>query len=903
MNQERPDLLAYLEGYGRAPRRQVRRAERWRRRGWSTRAVARVAEQVAAQLVRQGIGPGKRVGLYFNDGPLWLAGFFGVLRTGGVAVPLDPAIPTDLLSHASTELDLAAWCGDRELPDLDLGPTLPHLEIHWEQGHDDGRAPADPPPWPDGDPDRIAEIVLTSGTSGLPKAVPISHRNLRAVLDPLAAEMESYRWARRLAPPLSLAVSLPLAHLYGQVMGVFLPAHLNAHTITIPTLPAAEIARLLREEGCSALATVPRTLALLARFLRSAGEERWGEHGFQQRFDTAATLSWPRRWLLFAPLRRLLGYRMVAVVSGGAALDSEVEELWRRLGYAVVQGYGLTEAAPLVALNHPFHPVAGSLGKPLKGVQVRIAEDSEILVRGASVVTSRLALSVAATVDDQGWLHTGDLGRQDREGRLFYLGRKGERIVTPAGVNVDPEPLVAALRREPGIVDAAVLERPWGGRGVVCAVIVPHPGADIARAVHNVNLKFPDAARIRSWQIWPGADFPRTPTGKPRRAEIAAWLNTQAQSPAIGSPALDASDAFTVLARLAGDLAGTDPSRLSPKTPLADVLTSLDRVELATLIESVYGVTPSDEAIAGERTLGELAVELSPKPSIRASLPPTQTPADSTGVEPQRQLGVELGVEPERELGLGREPDAARKPEAPESSLRPPAALWRTWLPVRAARFLLREAVMKPLFADFVRLRVTGIERATGLEPPFLIAANHVSLLDPVALMMSLPLALRGRVAPAARWNFFAERPTGDFEYRLAVLGFNVIPLVQVGDWRPTLRIAGALADRGYCPLIFPEGERSLSGDPGDFHLGVALMSQSLHLPIWPCAAAGLKSIFPKGARWPRRPGLRRPTVAVSFGPPLPAPRPNEDLAAAVQALRARIIDLHREALARAGRR
>jgi long-chain acyl-CoA synthetase len=857
-----------------------------------------------------------------NDGPLWLAGFLGVLRAGGVAVPFDSTTPPDLLRAAARELELAAWCGDPELPDLNVALALPQVEIRWAEGRASSQKTKDQVqvhvPWPDPDPNRLAEIVLTSGTSGVPKAVPISHRNLRAVLDPLAAEIRSFQWAQRWAPPLRLAVSLPLAHLYGQVMGVFLPAHLHAHTIMIPTLAAPEIARALREEGCTVLATVPRTLGLLARFLRTAGEERWGEQGFQARLDSAAASPWPHRWFLFAPLRRLLGYRMVAVVSGGAALDRELEQFWRLLGYGVVQGYGLTEAAPLVALNHPFHPVAGSLGKPLAGVQVRIAEDGEILVRGASVATARLALSTAARVDDRGWLHTGDLGRQDPDGRLFYLGRKGERVVTPAGVNVDPEPLVAALRREPGIVDAAVLERPWGSPGILCAVLVSHPGADIARAVHRVNLQFPDAARIRSWESWPGADFPRTPTGKPRRADLVAWLAGQApvsSSAATESPASEAAvlpeprgpstltdsfAAFAALARMVGDLVGTDPSRLSPGTSLADALSSLDRVELATLIESVYGVTPSDEAIAGQRTLGELALELLRQPGIPTSHAASgMAPHRFARSEDETRTAAEPALESDRG---GEEPEAAPEVEA-ESRLRPPSAPWRTWLPVRAARWVLREAVVRPGFAVFVRLEAAKVYQATGIEPPFLIAANHVSLLDPVAVIMTLPLHLRGRIAPAARWSFFAERASGLLQYRAAVVGFNVIPLVQAGDWRPTLRIAGALADHGYCPLIFPEGERSGTGDPGEFHLGVALMAQSLHLPILPCAAAGLHAVFPRGTRWPRRPGLRRPVVAVAFGPPLPAPRPDDELAGAVRTLRARILELHREALASAGRR
>jgi long-chain acyl-CoA synthetase len=496
----RPDLLASLVAYGERPARRVTRAERWRRRGASTRSIAAAAEMVAGELGNAGLPPGGRCAIHLHDGPLWLAGFFGVLRAGGVAVPLDPSLPVEHLRTTAATLELSAWLCEREVPDLRLEP--PRIVLDWSDL--DGRRLRSasgsttmgslPDSWPSPDPHRSAEIVLTSGTSGSPKAVAVRHGNLRAVLDPLAAEIARFAPILRFMPPLRLAVSLPLSHLYGQVMGVFLPPLLGADTVMVPSLPGADLARILREEKISILATVPRTLTLLGRFLRSAGEDRWGE-SFNERLSAASSMSWTRRWMMFAPLRRLLGWRMLGVVSGGAAIDPEIETLWRALGYAVIQGYGLTEAAPLVTLNHPLHPVAGSLGKPLKGVEVSIAEDAEILVRGANVALGRGA---DGRVDTQGWLHTGDLGRKDPEGRLYFLGRKGDRIVTPAGVNIDPEPLVAALRRQPGILDAVILERPWGARGVVSAVLTVRPGANAGEAVEAVNARFSDAARIRS---------------------------------------------------------------------------------------------------------------------------------------------------------------------------------------------------------------------------------------------------------------------------------------------------------------------------------------------------------------------------------------------------------------------
>ncbi|MFN2418453.1 MAG: AMP-binding protein, partial [Candidatus Limnocylindria bacterium] len=578
------------------------RSERWRTRRWPFSRIAVESARVASALAAAGLEPGGRVALHLNDGPLWHAAFFGVLRAGAVAVPLDVGLEPARLRELAADLELVAWCTEREVPELGL--DLPRVELGWREGvvmHDLG--PSDVPPWPSDDPDHMAQIVLTSGTSGAPKAVPITHRNMRVVLDALESGIERYRRWLRLAPPLRIAVALPLSHLYGQVMGVFTPALLPADVTFLPTMPAAELARALRGRKAWALATVPRTLALLADHLRAEGESAWGEAGFADRLEAARSRPWWRRRLEFDRLHRLLGRRLLAVVSGGAALDPELESFWRALGYAVVQGYGLTETAPLVTLAHPFDPSPGSLGRPLPGVEVRIASDGEILVRGANVAPARLE---GPSIDAAGWLHTGDLGRWE-EGRLVYLGRKGERIVTPAGVNVDPEPIVARLKARDEVLDALVVERPWGPLGIVSAVLLIRPGADPAAAVAAVNRDLPDAARIRDWHVWPGPDFPRTRTGKPRRPEIREWL--LALAPAAMEVARDdvPADPVAAFVMLATEVARLPSDQVGADDPLGDVLTSLDRVELATRLESIYGVTLGFEAFAGEKTLREVA--------------------------------------------------------------------------------------------------------------------------------------------------------------------------------------------------------------------------------------------------------------------------------------------------------
>ncbi|CAN5783299.1 AMP-binding protein [soil metagenome] len=845
---KRRDLLAFVERL-QGSSREVRRAEVYRCTGWTASQVAIAAERIASELSARGVGSGDRVALWLDDGPLWQAAFFGVLEAGGVAVPLDVSLDPRAVPAMASKLELAAWCTERGVPRLDL--ALPRIEL-------DDVPPAPIPtrarPLPVDDPSRPAEIVLTSGTTAAPRPVTIGHGNVRVVLDALDRGIGEYgRWIR-LAPRLRIACALPLSHLYGQVLGVFVPALLDAHAILVAPMSAPDLARTLRRERAWVLATVPRTLALLAHWLAARGGELWGPEEFAARLERADGKPWWARAILFARLRLELGPRLVAVVSGGAALHPETAALWRTLGYVVVQGYGLTETAPMVTLDHPFDSRPGSLGRPLPGVEVRIAPDSEILVRGPNV---------AGAVDAEGWLHTGDLGRLDAEGRLWYLGRKDARIVTPAGVNVDPEPVAARLAAEPSIADALVLERPWGERGVVCAVLVVHPGGDPARAVAAANEGLPDAARVRAWRVWPEADFPRTRTGKPRVNAIRAWLAGQTPEETAPPSALPVDP----LARIVAEIGGVEPSALGPETRLGDALGSLDRVELATRIEMTYGV-PLPMAAAPEQRLGDLAVALATEQ--RAAAPR------------EGAAGAESGTR-----------SAARKV---------PEARWRRWPPVRGVRFALTQGLLRPLWRSLVDLDVRGLERLAALEPPFLIAANHLSDLDPGAVLFALPARRSFRVATTAMWEHFERSRAGRAQYALAVAGLDLIPLLQTGDWRPTLRIAGEVADRGGCPLVYPEGERSTDGSLLPFQRGLGILARDLHLAVVPCAASGLLSVLPKGAHWPRGVWAGRAGVAVRFGEPIPAPRPDDDPGAIVDETRARIAGLLREARAAAGR-
>jgi len=299
-----------------------------------------------------------------------------------------------------------------------------------------------------------------------------------------------------------------------------------------------EILRQIKTRRVSVLVSVPQILEILREHL-------------QQKFPDLkdlrpAKIHWLRRWWRYRKVHRLFGWKCWCFVVGAAPLPAELESFFSELGFLVVQGYGLTETAPIVTLNHPFHARKGTVGTPIGGVEVRIGEDNEILVRGENVTSGYYQRpDESAKAFEDGWFHTGDIGKLGENGELIIMGRKKEMIVTPEGLNVFPEDVETVLKEQKGVRDAAVI-----GTDRVHAVLILEPGADPNEIIGRANEKLADYQRIRSVSTWPYDEFPRTEgTGKLKRHEIAKGTPPPAKT-----------------------------SRFDPDVPL-ESLTSLERVE------------------------------------------------------------------------------------------------------------------------------------------------------------------------------------------------------------------------------------------------------------------------------------------------------------------------------------
>ena len=353
--------------------------------------------------------------------------------------------------------------------------------------------------------DDTAEIIFTSGATAEPKGVVLTHRNILANVTPIERELDKYRKYAKPFHPIRFLNLLPLSHMFGQAMATFIPPLLPGVVVFTRSYAPEDVIAQIHGRRVSVLVCVPKILEVLRDYILRVAPEAATE--------PPPKTHWAKRWWTYRRIHRMFGFKFWAFVVGAAPLDPELEAFWGRLGFVVVQGYGLTETAPIVTLNHPFHAKRGAVGKPISGVEVKIAEDGEILVRGDNVTRGYYnAPEATRGAFSDGWFHTGDVGELDAEGRLHIRGRKKEMIVTPEGLNVFPEDVEKALNEQPGVRESAVVGAPVAGSSAerVHAVVVAEPGSDLDAVVRAANARLQDHQKIRAAVAWPGTELPRT---------------------------------------------------------------------------------------------------------------------------------------------------------------------------------------------------------------------------------------------------------------------------------------------------------------------------------------------------------------------------------------------------------
>ena len=763
--------------------------------------------RVATLLQRRGLSKGDQTILWGPNSPHWVLAFFGCLRAGVVLIPLDLRSAPDYVSRviSRTEPKLAFTSRFTPKGDVDLGVpeiTFEELEL----------AIADlptPNPVPI-HPDDLAEIMFTSGTTGDPKGVMLTHRNLTANIEGISQYISVDSSSRLLS-------ILPLSHMYEQMGGLFFTLHSGA-SVTYPTSRQPTVlSRTMRERKITTMLMVPQALELLMNGIEREVIRQGKERLWKKLLKVAERTPFGLRRHLFRTVHKQFGGKLDLIVSGGAPLDRDLGRKWEMLGIKVLQGYGATEASPVISNHTMDERRPDSTGRPLPNVQVKISEQGEILVKGDNITPGYYnAPEETAKAFEDGWYKTGDLGYFDKDGFLHIQGRVKDMIVLSSGQNVFPQDIQTILVKHPNVKDAVVVGLPKGTSVEVHAALILDDPNTAREAVDWTNSQLAEQQRVRGFTIWPDEDFPRTHTLKVKNQVVidtilrGAEQSTPSSPRPSSTPPTGARDLMSIIA----ELSRRDLELVHDTASLGDDLDldSLGRIELLSAIETELGVYLDESKVSPDTTVGRLA-----------SL-------------------VEKG------------------------SRRPPMVKFPAWgmrMWARMARGLLQQGLVFPLITLTYGLKVSGKENLAGLTGPVLFASNHHLGLDNPLIFKAVTRRWRSRLAVAAA----AELWQNPIWWVLNPLLGNGFPIARTGPIRPSLENLGSIMDRGWSVLIYPEGVLTVGGPMKPFMQGAGLVAVEGRVPVVPMRLDVTKFGSPS-----RLPLLRRGRVQIRFGPPLTFP-------------------------------
>jgi long-chain acyl-CoA synthetase len=838
-----------------------------RRRVTTYGQLARLAGRFAALLEQRGIGSGDRVLIWAENSAEWIAAFHGCMLRGVLAVPLDAGGTADFAARVAADVNPKLAVGD-ELLLRQLPSELSRLPFDdWLSELPDKEAV----PIPGLSHETPLQILFTSGTTGDPKGIVITHGNVLASVGPIEDGAQPYLRYERLIHPLRILHTLPLSHVFGQTMGLWVPPILTAELHFENHLVAPRLIETIRRERISVLAAVPRVLALLKTHLETGCPE------LAERIAASQGIRAWKRWWRFRDVHRAFGLKFWALISGGGALPGPLEQFWNALGFVLVQGYGMTETTALITLNHPFHVARGTIGKPMAGREVKLGPDGEVLVRGASISGATWSGGALHRRENE-WLATGDLAEKQESGELRFLGRKSEVIVTAAGVNLHPEDLEAAIEEQPGVAACAVVPMETAAGPEPCAVLACRGSGELAAAaIEGANARLAEFQRLRRWVLWPEPDLPRTSTGKVRRKAVEAWLaKIQSATAATGTGVAKTAGegAFGAsadwLLTLIAQISGETPDGVADELRLTEDLhlDSLGRVQLAAAVEERLGIPTESGLLEQVQTLGELRALLAKA-------------ADGTRAAGSPALSAVFSSKNRAKDGA---PGGQADDKGPEPRMEPapPRYIYPQWpwlKPVCWLRAAFIEAVMRPLVRLLANPRIVAPETLQG-DAPMLVIANHVSAYDGALVQFALPGPIRRRMAAAMSGEMLEDfrhfrnpdhgpkygrfYPFGPLAYLLITALFNVFPLPRLRDFQPSFAHAGKAMDRGFNVMVFPEGTRSAEGQLARFRPGIGLLARQSGAPVLPVAICGLGELKAGRRRW-----FRSGTIEVRVGQPL----------------------------------
>jgi long-chain acyl-CoA synthetase len=814
-----------------------------------------MAQAVGRWLSTSGLNRADRSGILAANSPHWAAVYFGVLACGGIAVPLDTALKPEGLARLlddsgssflfvdARHLELA-----REAFPLMRTTSKPRLVVMDSPGQaelpslqqiiasgSEGFTPVA------GAEDDVAVLLYTSGTTSDPKGVMLTNANLHAEADAVFRFM-------KVGPTDAILGVLPLFHALAQMANLLLPYSCGMRVVYLEQLNTTELLRALAEREITLFCCVPQFFYLIhEKVMRQVGSSGWAA---QVSFRALMALSRGARRLglnlgkmFFAKAHRALGPKMRYLITGGSRFDRKIGEDLETLGFDIMQAYGLTECSGGAVVTAPGQRFRGAVGKPLPDVQLKLLDPTvklsddpsepasgEVLISGPIVMKGYFNRpDASAEVLRDGWLHTGDLGYIDSHGDLHITGRKKDVIVLSSGKNIYPEEIESHYAQSLWIKEICVLGlqsrpgEPFSER--LHGVVVPDLETLRSRKIVNMkevirfdietlSAQLPATKRILSYEIWK-SDLPRTTTRKLKRFEIqravqrAATLHQQEDqrelseedSAWLSEPSVDqALNVVRAASKKKKDIHPNDNLELDLG------LDSMERVELVVALEQALNAKADESLISEVYTVRELV------DAVRAGIGSTAG-------------GLKAGWE----QVFSRETD---EPDVTDIALPRPFA---------TAFWVFVGYIVNALAHLLFRLEVTGREKLPK-NGPCIICPNHQSFLDGPVLMSQLDFSQYRQVFFVGTSEIF-----GAGLMRSLARSLRLVPVDPDVNLVPAMRAGSFGLKRRMMLVLYPEGERSIDGEPKQFKKGAAILAVHHQVPVYPVALEGFHDCWPRG--------------------------------------------------------
>ncbi|MBW7847863.1 MAG: AMP-binding protein [Bacteroidales bacterium] len=744
---------------------------------------------------------GERVVIFSTNRLGYIPAFYSAWQHRAIAVPIDFMATVDEVAYMLADCTpKVVFCGKEQLEVIlrAMEAAASNAKLILIDEHEEALRPAGNRQLVQADLNQTAVLIYTSGTTGSPKGVMLSFANLLHNVDAVSKHIPIFKGQSR------VMVLLPLHHIFPLMGTMVVPLYVGASIAISPSMASEDIMATLHQNKITIIIGVPRLYAAIRKGIMDKINQSFAARNLFRLAEKLQSPAFSRK--VFGAVHKKLGGAVESLVSGGAALDPAVGQDFKTLGFDVLEGYGMTEAAPMITFTRPGRVVIGSPGEAMHGTSIRIV-DGEITASGGNIMQGYFGKpEETAEVLKEGWLFTGDLGYLDKKGFLYITGRKKEIIVLSNGKNVSPAELEDELMKSPMLSDAGV----FYANEQIQAILVPKPeyctglNEEAIEKLLRTQVIEPFNSKVSTYKKIMGIrvihnELPRTRLGKLQRFKLADLAKKEEM--AIDNETEQPMD--EVYALIARYLEKEKERRVKPSHHLEfDLgLDSLDKVSFQSYLQQTFGVSPEPHQMAGFSDVRSLSQWVN-----------------------QRLTRIEEAQVNWKDIL--HEKVTLKLPE--------------TWLTGHIALWLSRA-----FFKTYFRFKSTGMEKIP--DGPCILAPNHQSFFDGLFVASYL------RFGQVRKTYFYAKEK----HIRQAWLKFlanrnNIIIMDLNNNLKESIQKMGEVLKSNKKIIIFPEGTRTFNGKMGDFKKTFAILSRELNVPIVPVSIKGAFEALPRGHYFPR---------------------------------------------------